>query len=345
MSRPVRSLLTVVTLTLSVGCGGLQPEQAAQGVDCDFTVSEPSEAGPALGRVKPGEIVCFAGDRLADLSLRMRLSGTAGEPISLVSAGAVVRSIDVDADYVTVDGFTVADGDGVTVEGTGLVLRNNVLRNAADDGIDCGYCRDSLLESNTVTGTDGTGIVVDGDRIEVRNNTISGSVMKEEGDADGIRFYGTGLRLTGNIIRDIKASGYPADDAPHTDCFQTYEVEGRPTYDVVISGNLCQNVDVHCLIATGKDFPAVDIPPGSTAITFENNNCTVYGSQAVLLQDFPEVVVRGNTFAGPIYRAIILTQGSVNGTVVGNIVFGSIPVVEIDDSSEPGFRAEGNVNR
>lgn len=345
MSRSGRVLRVAISLAVLVGCGAPQPNHAGRDIDCDHTVDEPDEAGAALGSAKPGDTVCFVGEQLGDLTMRMQVSGTAEDPISLVSAGAVVRSIDVAADHVTVDGFTVSGGDGVTLEGAGLVVRNNVVRNAADDGIDCDDCRDSLLESNTVTGADGTGIVVDGDRIEVRDNTVSGSVMKQEGDADGIRFYGTALRLTGNTIRDIKASGYPEDNAPHTDCFQTYEVDGRPTFDVVISENLCQNVDVHCLIATGKDLPATDIPSGSTAITFENNDCTVYGSQAVLLQDYSDVVVRANTFAGPVYRAVILTGGSVNCAIVGNTVVGPIPVFEIDDASKPGFRAEGNVNR
>ena len=308
-------------------------------------MSDPDQAVAVLGRAKPGDNVCFTGERLADLTLRMGVSGTADNPISLIADGTVVRSIDVDADHVTVEGFTVSDGDGLNLQGTGLVVRNNVVRNAADDGIDCGDCRDTLIELNTVSRTDGIGIVIEGDHIEVRNNTVSESVMIKEGDADGIRFFGTSLRLTGNTIRDIKTTGYPEEDAPHTDCFQTYNSESRPTYDVLIANNVCENVDVQCLIATGKGIPFADIPDGSAAITFENNICTVYGSQGVLIEDFPNVVVRNNTFTGPMYRAIFLTRGSVNCTVVGNTVNGGIPVFEIDDDSRPGFRAEGNTNR
>lgn len=344
MSRVGRSLaLAVVGLVLATGCGGPSANSSGESGDCSQTVSDPNQAIAVIGRATPGDTVCFTGERLADLALRMGVSGTADNPISLIADGAVVRSIDVIADHVTVEGFTVSDGDGMNLEGNGLVVRDNVVRNAANDGIDCGDCRDTLIESNTVWRTDGTGIFVEGDRIDVRENTVSESVMIKAGDADGIRFFGTSLRLTGNTIRDIKTTGYPEEDAPHTDCFQTYA--GRPTYDVVIADNVCENVDVHCLIASGKDTPSADIPNGLTAITFENNICTVYGSQGVLIQDFPNVVVRNNTFTGPVYRAIILTQGSVNCTVVGNTVIGQIPVFEIDDESRAGFHAEGNTSR
>ena len=323
--------------------------------DCRQTVSRPDQVA-ALGQAKPGDTVCFTGAGLAGLTLRMDVAGTAEQPISLIADGALVRSIDISTDHVTVAGFTVADGDGLNLEGTGLVARDNVIRNAADDGIVCSDCRDALVESNTVWRTDGTGIVMDGDRGVVRDNIVSESVMREGGDADGIRFFGTGLRLTENTIRDIKTTGYAADEAPHTDCFQTYESESRPTYDVLIANNVCENVDVHCLIATGKeDVRSPGLPSGVVAISFEGNICTVYGSQAVLLEDFPNVVVRNNTFTGPMYRAIFLTRGSIGCTVVGNTVVrntgagntvtGELPVFEIDDESRPGFHAENNTSR
>lgn len=356
-SRVGRSLaLLVLVLMLAAGCGGSPgapppplgpgpaPRVTGLPADCRQTVSRPDQVAAALGQAKPGDTVCFTGEELAELTLRMNVAGAADTPISLIADGAVVRSIDVLADHVTVEGFTVADGDGLNLEGTGLVVRNNVIRNAADDGIVCADCRDALVESNTVWRTDGTGIVMDGDRSVVRNNTVSESVMREEGDADGIRFFGTSLRLTENTIRDIKTTGYATDEAPHTDCFQTYESDSRPTYDVLIADNVCENVDVHCLIATGKDIRSPGVPDGLTTIIFENNICTVYGSQGVFLEDYPNVVVRNNMFTGPMYRAVFLSRGSVNCVVVGNTVVGEIPAFEIDDESRPGFHAEGNTS-
>ena len=309
--------------------------------DCGRIVSDPDQAPAVLDQAGPGDKICFTGTRFIDTELTMRASGTSEQSISLVADGTTVRSFEVTADHVTVDGFTISDGAGLDLVGTGLVARNNVVRNAADDGIVCANCRDGLVEANTVWRADGTGIVLDGEQSMLRNNTVLESVMREEGDADGVRFFGTGLRLIGNTIQDIKTTDYVGDRVPHTDCFQTFESEDRPTYDVLIADNVCENVDVQCLIATGKGIrPAV--PHGLPTITFENNSCTVYGSQAVLVESYPNVMIRNNRFIGPRYRVVFLSRGSVNCTVVDNTIVGDIPPFWIDEASRPGFHAEGN---
>lgn len=355
-----RWILVVLGLLIVAGCTTSPPEDSeafpelvspaprASGLpdDCDDTISDPGAASGALASAAPGDTVCFTGDRLGDLVIEMTNSGTPDEPITLVADGTTMRSIGINADYVTVDGFTLVDGDGLNLKGLGIVARNNTVRQASDDGIVCTECAEATLESNTVWRADGTGIVIDGENSMVRGNTVRESVMRDEGDADGIRFFGTGLRIIDNTIRDIKTTDYPQRAAPHTDCFQTYDTrDSRPTFDVVIAGNRCENVDVQCLIATSNETRSTEIPEGVTSILFEGNTCTVNGSQGVLLEYFPNVVVRNNTFAGPQYRAVLLSRGSINGTVVDNKVDGSIPPFEIDDESRPGFHAGGNTSR
>lgn len=326
--------------------GGFAPPPRATVLprSCSTTISDPVEAVPAVTRARPGDTVCFTGERFADLTIDMSTSGRAGEPISLIGGGATMRTVKVNASYVVVDGFVLSDGAGLKVTGTGLVLRNNVVRNATDDGIACRRCTDATIESNTVWRADGTGLVIDGDRGLVRDNTVNGSVMRTTGDADGIRFFGNRLRLIGNTIKNITASGYPPGQSPHADCFQTYDTHGsRATFDVVIADNVCQNVDVQCLIATGDDQAVV--PDGATTIIFQHNNCGVSGSPGVLLEHFPNVVIRNNTFSGSQYRAVLVAKGSVGVTVAGNTVHGRIPLFDVDDESRPGFHAEGNTSR
>ncbi len=204
---------------------------------------------------------------------------------------------------------------------------------------------DTFIESNTVQRADGTGIYLAGERITVRNNTVSESVLRTQDDADGIRFFGVGHRLTGNTIKDIKASGYDRG-GPHTDCFQTYNNATDPaTYDIVIADNNCTNVDVQCLIATAKEGGARSAPEGRTAIVFERNTCSVNGSQAVLLENFPHVIVRDNRFSGRGSRAVQLSMGSTGCSVVGNAVTGGMRPFEIDRPSRPGFQAADNTSR
>jgi parallel beta-helix repeat protein len=298
-----------------------------------------------LAQLRPGSTVCLSGDRLTDAELAVTTSGTPDKPIVIIGNGVTMRSINVKADYVVIQGVTLKDGDGLTMEGRGLVARQNLIYNAARDGLSCVGCVDTIIESNTIQRSDGTGIYLAGKQITVRNNTVSESVLRTQGDADGIRFFGSGLRLTGNTIKDIKASGYGDDPrgGPHTDCFQTYNTASDPpTYDVVIANNVCRNVDVQCLIATANERGAQGAPARQTAIIFEGNTCEVNGSQAVLLEHFPRVIVRGNRFSGPSSRAVQVNRGSTDCAVIGNIVTGRMLPYQIDQQSRPGFQEAGN---
>ena len=311
--------------------------------DCADRITDPEQASDALAQAQPGTAVCLSGDGLQDAELEMTTSGTPQQPITIVADGATMRSLSVRGDHVVVQGLTLRDGDGLTMTGRGLVARNNVIYNAAENGLACLGCVDTLLESNTVQRADGTGIWLSGQRITVRNNTVSESVAHTQNDADGIRFFGIGHRLIENTIKDIKASGYP-DGGPHTDCFQTYDTDrGAPTYDVVIADNICTNVDVQCLIATIDD-PRAGPPPGQTTITFVGNSCEVNGSQAVLLRNFPRVNIRGNRFSGAGDRAVQLDGESTDCTVVGNTMTGRMRPFQIDRQSQPGFEEGGNTS-
>jgi parallel beta-helix repeat protein len=330
---PVRFLgATVIGLMLILsGCTAQSPDHhalpppgappptshaGALPADCTSTVTDRAQAASVLPRLRPGNTVCLSGDRLADAELAVTTSGTPEQPITILA-------------------------NGLTMEGHGLVARNNVIYNATMDGLACVSCVDTIIESNTIQRADGTGIWFSGERVTVRNNTVSESILRTEGDADGIRFFGHGHRLTGNTIKDIKASGYGDDPrgGPHTDCFQTFNTASNPpTYDVVIADNVCTNVDVQCLIATANERGAQGTPAGQTAITFERNTCAVNGSQAVLLENFPRVIVRGNRFSGPGSRAVQLNRGSTDCAVIGNTVAGHMLPYQLDQQSRPGFQ-------
>jgi parallel beta-helix repeat protein len=313
--------------------------------DCANRITDPEQASEALARVRPGSTVCLSGDGLTDAELEVATSGTRQQPIRIIADGATIRSMSVKADYVVIQGLTMRDGNGLTMAGVGLVARDNVIYNAAEDGLACRVCADTTIESNTVQRADGTGIYLAGQRITVQNNTVSESVLRTQNDADGIRFFGVGHRLIGNTIKDIKASGY-GNEGPHTDCFQTYTSPGDPpTYDVVIANNTCTNVDVQCLIATMDDRRARGAPTRQTAITFEGNTCAVNGAQSILLRNYSDVVVRGNSFSGPGARAVQITGASNGVSVIDNTVTGRMRPFELDHQAEAGFQESGNTSR
>ncbi len=202
-----------------------------------------------------------------------------------------------------------------------------------------------MIEQNTVDGTDGTGIRIEGQGITLRDNTISGSVKRESRDADGVRFFGTAIRISGNTIRDISDDGYvPEESKPHTDCFQTFDDDSPVTYDVVISGNTCADVDAQCLIGTGSERGNEGVPAGVRSVVFEDNDCDIGGSQAVYLENYPNVEVRDNVLSGPnIYAGVKAQEGATDVVVTGNRVKSGVPPFEVDEGSMSGFVGERNV--
>lgn len=364
-------MLLLVGVLLGVaalaGCGSPSPDERAENAPppparnalppggCPNTVSDPDQAQRALNGARPGDTVCLTGPGLLSVSLKVIRSGLPGVPVRILSDGAEVRGVDVRADYVEVAGFTMREGGGLNLRGTGLDAHDNNVWGARRNGISC-TCVDSRVEGNEVYGTEGTGIRVEGERVSVRRNTVSGSLRdpassQEKGaadggdDADGVRFFGSGLRISENVVRDISMAGYPPGEGPHPDCFQTFDTDSPPTFDVEISGNRCERVAEQCLIGTGKKGNP-GVPAGMRSITFVANYCDVGGAQAISLAGYPHVELRGNTLAGPkLYRGIALTKGASDAVVADNVLKGDRPVLEADPDSPPARNDNNRTER
>jgi hypothetical protein len=317
-----------------------RPDQA-RAPTCNRTVTRADEVPAALNAAYSGTTLCFSGGDLAGTDVNLTRSGAANTPITLVSDGATVRSIHISAEHVVVEGFTVTGGDGIVLKGGDLAIRHNTVHDTRQGGITCESCGSSIIESNTVQHVDTVGIRISGQRIEVSHNTVSGTVAHDNGDADGIRFFGSGHRITNNTITDISDHGYA--NPPHPDCFQTYDDNSPPTFDVVIAGNDCRNVGAQCLIATGDQHSNSAAPTSGPSITFVDNTCASNGAQAINLRRWPNVEIRNNKISGPnVTRGIIITDGSTGCVVIGNTTDGGRPTVDIDRSSQPGAQLEHN---
>lgn len=328
-------------LLATAGCTS-SPDESTQILpdDCTRAITQSDEVAAAVAAASPGDTLCFTGGNLVDAEVAMNRSGTSDAPIRLVSDGATVYNVRITADHVVIQGFTVTGGDGILLEGTGITAQHNTIRDTQRSGIACVSCTDSTIASNIVQQASTSGIYITGQGITVNGNTVSETVARNDGDADGMRFFGTGHRITGNTIRDISARGYSAP--PHPDCFQTFD-HSPSTFDVVISDNTCRNVDAQCLIATDDQPGSSDAPAGIPSITFVGNTCEVNGAQAINLRRWPNVVVRDNRFSGPgLQRAVLIVDGSTGCTVIGNTTVGDVPTVEIDGPSRPGFEQDGN---
>jgi hypothetical protein len=317
-----------------------QPGPSGDPAACAATAATEDDVARELAVAAAGSTICVTGDGLRDADLVVRTSGSEDRPVVLVGEGSTpVRSVTVTADHVVVQGFAAVGGDGITLSGTGLVVRGNQVGQADLDGISCEeLCHDAVIEENAVVGADGAGILVMGDRVLVRRNSVSGSVRREASDADGIRFFGSDVQIRENTVFDITADGYPRGTEPHTDCFQTFDGGRPPTVDAVIADNVCRNVDAQCLIATADEGGEQGEIGRSRGIEFTGNQCEVQGSQAVLARFFPDVVVRGNSFAGPgLTSAAVFRESSTGGQFADNTVPAGVQPFEVDDSSRDGF--------
>jgi Right handed beta helix region len=305
---------------------------------CTSSITDHRQVNKWLTTARPRATVCLAGSDFGATDLVITRSGTRAAPLRVQGDNTRVHSVRVRADHVIIEGFNTSGGDGIDAEGTDITIRNNAVVGADLDGISCGDCTDSLIQSNTVEHADGTGIRISGANITIDANVVKDSVRINADDADGVRFFGHGHRITGNLIADIKDDGYTSSP-PHTDCFQTFD-NGKKlaTYDVLIRGNTCTNVDHQCLIATAQEAGQAGQVGRSTHIAFVDNTCDVEGSQAVLVRWFPNVEVRRNTFKGSnMSNAIVVQNDSTGAWITDNSVEQDIPTFEVDPSSTDGF--------
>ena len=337
--------VTRVTRALSacsaalLGLGLLTAGVATAGPPCTHTIRNVADARAALTTAVPGDMLCFVGADLSDVDLTMSRSGTASAPITLVSDGhTIVHQLHILADHLTVQGFTIIGGGELLLAGTGITAQKNTVRDTSRGGIICAACTDSIIQSNTVTHVSTTGISLTGLRITVRENFVSVVFSGGAGDADGIRFFGSGHQIISNMIRDISLQD-PSSSA-HPDCFQTLDAGHPATFNVRIEGNTCQNIQESCLIATGDESGNGDAPAGSRSVIFVGNTCRTGGDQSVYLRRWPRVELSKNKLLGPkLKRGIQITQGSTGCQVRDNTTTRGVPTVEVDDASRQGYNS------
>lgn len=307
---------------------------------CSISVSNAADLRSA--DIVAGMRVCVGGAAWGE-PVVIRKSGTEQAPIVIDGGGTTVAGINVRAAHVVVSNFRVVGGDGIVLRGDRLVARGNTVIDAADHGISCERCTNLVIDGNVIERADGSGLWISGTDLMVERNRISGSVMKKSNDADGIRFFGERITIRANTIEHIKDDGYPQE--PHTDCFQTFDNSKPATRQVLIEGNICNDVDHQCLIATAAEAKNAGKVGRSSDIVFKDNVCNIEGSQAVLVDGIPNVHVVGNQITGPnMFRGVILLGGSTGGLVQGNTFVGDFPMFEVSEDSKAGFSEAGNVH-
>jgi Right handed beta helix region len=179
-----------------------------------------------------------------------------------------------------------------------------------------------------------------GTGITVENNTVRHPTGD---DFDGIRFFGTDLKIVHNTITDIS----PDNTQAHADCMQSFATGANsdtpntgPSQHVLIDSNRCEHIDNQCLIVEGPFSSAGDGSRVSTTtdIRFTNNYCEAHASQAVWLDDVRNAVLENNEIDGGMLKAFGLANNSSGATVSGNKISSDIDnEISMDDSSMFGY--------
>ncbi|MCK2241480.1 MULTISPECIES: right-handed parallel beta-helix repeat-containing protein [unclassified Crossiella] len=206
-----------------------------------------------------------------------------------------------------VDG-TGKDVNGITVNASHVVIRNF-----------------RLLDPEA------PGIRAQGNNITLEDNTIT---KPRNGDGDGIRFFGAGIKILRNTISGT------SNRYGHADCMQTYATNTPASQDVLIEGNRCEKIDNMCLMAEGPNEGEGSGRGHSHHFTIRGNFCeTLKASQTLMFEDIQHATIEQNEFAASPVKAIGLAIKSTNATVRGNKVSPGIRYeVGIDDSSRPGYQ-------
>ena len=274
----------------------------------------PGPSGPAGAAAPAAQVNCTqkVGDEGA---LRQALSSASGGDTVCVTGDLSNTRL-----AITHGGSAQAP---VTVLGAGTVTK----------GIDV-TADNVVVDGFTAAEPEAPGVSLKGNNLALRNTTIN---SPQDGDGDGIRFWGSNIKILHNTITDTSN-----DSGAHADCMQTFatDEDSLASQDVLIDSNRCEKIDNNCLIAEGPNSSAGDGSGEgeSRNITFSNNYCDNQAAQAVLADDVRNMVITGNQVVGRINHAWAFQNQSTSGVVRDNQVRSVKYEVGMDSSSEEGYQ-------
>ncbi len=195
--------------------------------DCTRSAAAGSDLSDFLATLHPGDTGCLREGTYTDgpvvtwstqgttAEARVTLQSYPGERAELVGTELLLDSDHQTVRGVTVRDVTAADGDGISVSGTGSVVEGNTIRNVARQGI--------LLHTDAVGAT-------------ITRNFVTGIGQEGSNLHHGIYVQGSGHLVAANVFADIRGGYgihvYP--DAYDTDVLHNTAVGSRTRSGIVI---------------------------------------------------------------------------------------------------------------
>jgi hypothetical protein len=325
-----------------------------------------SEAQPfrtvqhAADVAKPGDIV-FVMAGTYDEDVKVKASGTAGNPITFVATprcAARVRSFDLDASHIRVEGFEItADHPATAVQLHGSyceILDNDIhdmlvavggtvgVPSADGNTRDYSAVTHNRIAYNKVCHNE-YGFVLGGVDWLVESNEISRLCMYPRGhsydDCDYTRFFGKRCIQRYNYYHGSTAQEI---GAAHVDCLQTFTNNGEIAMGMLFEDNTCFDFHQLCMVESAphigsvrdwtlrRNIVAANAPTlrggwgpdiiQTIGVTIEN--CTIVGVS------WSTIGLRGKESTGGVIRNNILCQAE-RAVVSGDADFSdATPVTE-----------------
>jgi hypothetical protein len=339
----------------STGLGDPDPVNAVtdaqrvpSGPTCDLAVSSQRELDRVFATARVDQVICYrlpsgpGGATSSDLRRAARPGAGTPRQINCTSRVAEASALSSALGAASAGSRICVTGD---LGSTRLTVRTGGTAQAPVTVVGNGTTRTKgiTVEANhvvvdgfQVVGAQAPGISIKGDDITVRNNTVD---HPTGGDADGLRFWGTNLRIVHNTITNVNPGGGGA----HADCMQTFatDSDSPASRHVLIDGNRCDKIDNQCLIAEGPNSSAGDGSGQgkSSDIVFSNNYCNVGAAQATEIDDVTGVKVIRNEITGTPDKAFSFQNRSTGALVQENKIAEGIGYqVGMDSSSRANYR-------
>jgi hypothetical protein len=276
-----------------------------------------------------------------------------------VSAPPKIRSLWISGSYWTVDHFDISNQSnayGVQVSGsaTEVAITNNYIHELCREGIYTNLGTSSLkIVGNRVWHAQMAGISLSGNNSLLELNEIWGTREMPwlaggiyaacsdpqpnscRNDADGVRFFGSGHRIRRNYIHDIPvnhAAGGPIEQqAPHSDCFQTWNNHGQPAGgDTLIEENWCR-------------WPARYLATPADALPWSKLGCSGGNHIAHVENATGTITWKNNVFADTAHGIIVLSGNAEHHFLNNTFDHVQTEAIEIGPREVAGWQIENNI--
>lgn len=293
----------------------------------------------AVDLARPGDSICVMPGQYPE-RVKITAGGAPGQPLtvrSVVGRAAVIAGFEIDADYISIEGFDITaekPATAIALAGSHCVVLGNYIYdmmvavsgsvgkvNPVNKMRDYSAVAHNRIAYNQVFHSE-YGFILGGDDWLVENNEINRLFMYAPGkkyeDCDYTRFFGKGCvqrfnYYHGSISSEIRVA--------HVDCLQTFSVNGEIAQDLQFQNNVCFDFHQLCMVESEPHIGSVKNWTFLRNIVSANSPGLSGGWGPDIIQT-PDVTIANNTIATVRWAAIGLRgRESSNGQIRNNILF------------------------